>query len=357
MSEGEGGQPPPLPRIPTLWDVAARAGVSVMTASIVANGRAGRVSAVTRQRVEAAVTELRYRPNANARGLRLAKGWSVGMVVLDASPRFLAAPFTTHVVAGLSNRLGEHGYALTLQGLAPAQAEQALAFRSTGTDGLCVLPAGTRAERRRFLEALRSLDMPTVIFDEALDASLADGCTIGQDNRGGGRLLAEHVLGAGARHLLMLVPDQDWPSVEERRAGIAEAVRARGRLAQLRILRCGDESLAATRDTLRQDLARHGRPDAVLAGNDQMGIAALQALREAGWQVPAEVMVTGFNGFAFRDYSDPLLTSVRSAAYEMGAAGADALLARLATGTFPARRICLPVALLPGESTRRPAIG
>jgi LacI family transcriptional regulator len=90
----------------------------------------------------------------------------------------------------------------------------------------------------------------------------------------------------------------------------------------------------------------------VLAANDQMGIAALLALTAAGVAVPQRAMVTGFNGFAFRDYTDPVLTTVRSAAYEMGAAGADAVLARLAEGRFPDRDIRLPVALLPGGTTR-----
>jgi LacI family transcriptional regulator len=171
---------------------------------------------------------------------------------------------------------------------------------------------------------------------------------------GGGRLLGEHVLERGARRLLMLVPDQEWPSIEERRTGVIEAMSALDGAATLQILHCGDEGLVATRTALLDYLRQAGPPDAILAGNDQMGIAGLQTLKAAGLVVPRDVMVTGFNGFDFRDYSEPLLTTVRSAAYDMGAAAADVLLRRLQTGEFERQSLRLPVHLLSGEST--PAI-
>jgi LacI family transcriptional regulator len=326
-----------------------------MTISLVVNGRADRLTPATRERVERAIAELGYRPNASARGLRLRRGHAIGMIVLDASPSFLAAPFTTHLVAGLSNRLGESGYALTLQGLPPQRAGEALALRRVGTDALCALTAGTGAERERLLEAAARLGQPLVLFEETLvPVGLTDLCTIRQDDHGGGMLLGRHVIWGGARRLAMLVPRQEWPSVQERRRGVQDAMAEAGlEPGRLEVVACGNEGVAATRDALLAHIARPGGPpDAVLAANDQMGITALLALKAAGVAVPQRAMVTGFNGFAFRDYTDPVLTTVRSAAYEMGAAGADAVLARLATGRFPDRDIRLPVALLPGGTTR-----
>jgi LacI family transcriptional regulator len=76
-------------------------------------------------------------------------------------------------------------------------------------------------------------------------------------------------------------------------------------------------------------------PDAVLGGNDQMGIAALLWLQGKGLSVPEEIKVTGFNGFEFARFAVPKLTTVRSAAYAIGDLAATAVLERLQGGGVP----------------------
>ena len=77
----------------TLSDVAEASGVSLMTVSNVVNGRTSAVGEETRQRVEKEIRRLNYRPHASARSLRLARRWSVGMIIVHESPSFLADPF------------------------------------------------------------------------------------------------------------------------------------------------------------------------------------------------------------------------------------------------------------------------
>lgn len=334
----------------TLQDVARLAEVSLMSVSLVVNGRAGRLAPETRDRIEQAIARVNYRPNAAARSLRLARGTSVGMIILDAAPQFLAAPFTTQLVAGLSNRLSEHGYPLSLQGIPPTQIGRALAVRYAGVDGLCILLGGAEADRRRVMEGVAALGVPVVLFQEAPSA-MPDCCRVCQDDYAGGAAIARHVIAAGARHLAMLVPSQTWYSMAERRRGIHDVVRQQPD-ATVQELDCGDESVLRTRSALAAYLDCKGLPDAVVAGNDRMATAALLELRKRGVAIPQRVMVTGFNGFPPRDVVDPLLTTVQSPAYEMGETGAEAMLRRLATGRFDRLDIQLPVRFLPGESTR-----
>jgi LacI family transcriptional regulator len=320
-----------------------------MSVSLVVNGRAERLAPETRDRIEQAIAQLNYRPNAAARSLRLAQGTSIGLIVLDAAPQFLAAPFTTQLVAGMSNRLSEHGYPLTLQGVPPAQIGRALAIRYTGVEGLCILMGGAKADRRRVLGGVATLGLPVVLFQEA-PPNLPDCCRVCQDDHGGGNAIAQHLIEAGARRLVMLVPGQSWFSMAERRRGIEAVVRVR-RGATLEALDCGDESVPHTRAALAAYLDREGLPDAVVGGNDRMATAALLELRKRGVAVPQQVMVTGFNGFSPRDVVEPLLTTVLSSAYEMGETGAEVMLRRLRTGRFDASEMRLPVRFLPGEST------
>ena len=94
----------------TLMDIASAAGVSATTVSNVANGRLELMSAATRVRVEAAIRELNYRPNEGARNLRLSQSGAIGLIIVDESPRFLADPMTSNIVAGMSNHLSANGY-------------------------------------------------------------------------------------------------------------------------------------------------------------------------------------------------------------------------------------------------------
>ncbi|MFO1058198.1 MAG: LacI family DNA-binding transcriptional regulator [Dongiaceae bacterium] len=336
----------------TIRDIARAVGVSPMTVSNVINDRPGAVGAETRARVEQEIERQGYRPQSAGRSLRRAERLSIGLLILDDAPTYLADPFTTQVVAGLSNHLSEHGYGLLLQGMPPAAVGRSPLIRDLRTDGICAMLSGSDAVRRACLDTLASLGEPVLLFQETLrPPPAADFCRIRQDDRGGGRMLGETVLAAGAERLLMLVPQLHWPAIGERIAGVRQAMRAAGGSASLRIVRCAESEFGAIQAALAADLDAAGEPEAILAGNDQIGIAALKLMRARGRRVPRDVLITGFNAFDFWQYTDPVLTTVRSPAYEIGARGGEEILQRLRVGSFSDPDLVFPVALQRGGST------
>ena len=305
-------------RTVTLHDVAAEADVSLMTVSNVINGKFGAMKDTTRLRVERAVERLNYRPHASARSLRLSRRLSIGLIIIDDSPNYLADPFITYVLAGLSNHLSECGFGLLVQGLAERQFENSSLIRHLRTDGMCVMLSGKASVRHSFLQVLLGLDQPIILLQENVDVAHGDVCVLRQDDRGGGRLLAAHVLERGAKCLVMLLPDRDWPALEERKAGICEVVAESGGDPTLLVISCGKGDYSDTHKALAAHIDAQGLPDAFLAGNDQMGIVATKLLASLEVSVPEQVLITGFNAFEFWQYTDPPLTTVRSRAYEIG---------------------------------------
>ena len=334
----------------TLRDVAEAAGVSTMTVSNVLLGRVGRMSPQTRERIEAEITRLDYRPNSTARGLRTAAWQSIGMLIVDDAPTFLSGSFMTNIVAGLSNQLNAQNHTLVLQGVTTGKLSGALFVRDIRTDGICGYLSGNDASRQATIETLLNLRQPIVVFQETLRFPGRDFCSVRLDDRAGGRMLADEVIGAGAKQLVMLVPRLYWPGIAERVAGVRERVQAHGSVT-LRLLKSPGTAFETVQQAVARDIDTHGVPDAILAANDQMGIAVLKLLPSKGLIVPRDVLVTGFNAFEFLHYSDPVLTSIRSPAYEMGARGAQEMLERLRTGQFAAPEIVLPVTLQRGGST------
>jgi len=90
-------------------------------------------------------------------------------------------------------------------------------------------------------------------------------------------------------------------------------------------------------------------PDLIMGGNDLFGIAATQAATQLGLNVGSSPMITGFNGFTFREYSVPLLTSMHSPAYEIGQEAAIQLVSAITEGKFPESKV-FDVTFLSGDT-------
>ena len=349
-TERPGKNPLRRPGTATIRDVALAAGVSAMTVSNLINERAGTMRAETRKRIEAQIKRLSYRPHSMARSLRLARQLFIGMIIVDEQQHYLADPFTTHVVAGISNQLSSKGYGLLLQGLSAKTFGSSPLIRDIRTDAICIMLSGGDSTRRKIVEALLTLGQPLIIFQDTLRFPRADLCTIRQADRTGGTLVGNLVLGLGARRLAMLVPAVHWPAIAERVKGVRESIRKTAG-AELRVVGCGDGELRDTQAALDRDIGEHGLPDAIIAGNDQMGIAAMKLMAGRNLTVPRDIAITGFNAFEFWQYTSPVLTTVRSPAYEMGARGGVEILKRLGEGRFERPEIVYPVELQPGGST------
>jgi LacI family transcriptional regulator len=336
----------------TMKDVARAAGVTPMTVSNVINGRPNSVSAETRIRVQSEIDRLNYRPSANAQHLRLERRFSIGMIILDDDPGFLSDPFITSLVAGLGNFASEHGYSLVLHGVRPSAIDRPSLLTRVETDGVCALLSGPRKSRIDFLERIRHLRQPFILFQERIPTKFADACSISQDDFAGGRAVGLHVLRSAKRRIVWLAPATEWPALPERERGIRAAMNEVDSSAELHVLRCGDEGFAATQAALAEFTSIFGLPDAVLGGNDQMAISAMKWLQSRGCRIPDEIEVTGFNGFEVWRFSTPELTTIISPAYQMGQRAGHEIVSRLTAGSFFSRRIVLETHIKIGASTR-----
>jgi LacI family transcriptional regulator len=335
----------------TLSDVARRAGVSAMSVSNFVNGRHDTMAQATRERIAEAVDALNYRPHSAARSIRSARTWSIGLIVVDESPTYLSDGYTTQLVSGLGDALNEQGYTLQLEGLPASRLRRSRLVRQRQTDGICVLPSGQTKVRREILKTVADTGQPVVQLLEALPSWVSDGCAVMQDDRGGARELADLVLGKGARRILcMQQTHNQWQAVAERVKGIAQAVERSGADAKLDVLGCGEGRFEDVAVALEAYLVESAMPDAIMATNDQIGIALLKELRRRGIAVPEGVIVTGFNAFDFWRYSDPVLTTVRSPGFELGRSAGLSIIARLETGSFPRRKVVLTTTVQPGET-------
>jgi DNA-binding LacI/PurR family transcriptional regulator len=332
--------------VATLKDVARRASVSAQTVSNVVTGRAV-VREETRRRVVEAVERLGYRPNLAARGLRQRRAGTLGFLVVDPSPRYLADPFHGAVLTGLAEVARERGFGLVIQGASPG-ASAAQAFREGRVDGAVVTLGGTAVERQRHVDALFDAGGPFVLLEQP--APRGDAAAVLAANREGARQATRHLLAAGRRELAFVIPDLAWPAVEQRilgfRAALAETKGARGR-----VVRCGPETPEAAAEEVARVLRSQPGTSAVLGANDLLAAGVLRALRRLGRPCPEAVAVVGFDDLEIGRWVEPPLTTVRVPGEEMGRRAAELLVERLRAGRFRQRVVELATELVPRGSS------
>ncbi|WP_417711848.1 LacI family DNA-binding transcriptional regulator [Roseibium aggregatum] len=305
------GKMPPVVRA-TIRDVAARAGVSVTTASRALNDT-GRMARETRLRVQEAAQDLGYRRNSMARGLVQQRSFTLGLLTNDTYGRF-----TLPVAAGLSAAMVDRGVSVFLCAGEDDPERMRLnleAMEEKCVDGLVV--AGKRIDRGLPID-LPHTGIPVIYVNAA--------CPEGQvgfvpDDCGGAKAATSHLVGLGRRKIAHVAGPEDFAATGLREAGWKRALAEHG-LAPWGEMISGPWSEAHGYE-VAQRLFGTGRtqdpPDAVFCGNDQIARGIIDGLTALGISVPDDVAVVGFDNWEiFAQATRPPLTTVDMGLLELG---------------------------------------
>ncbi|HEX4832025.1 MAG TPA: LacI family DNA-binding transcriptional regulator [Trebonia sp.] len=317
-------------------DVAAAAGVSPMTVSRVVNGEPS-VQPETAARVERAIRELGYQRNDTARQLRR-KGQAtqtLGLVVDD-----LANPFFAGLASAVEDVARQRQY-IVLIGSSNSdlrrERELIVAFSARRVDGMIIVPA---AGSHRFLREHIATGTKVVCVDRRADGLDLDRVVV--DNRRGALTAIGRLIDQGHRRIGYLGDHQGIWTVQERYAGYAQALAARGIAPDPSLIRHGlrtrPEAAAAAAALLRHPAP----PTAVFASNDVMTMGAVDGLYGRG----KPVTLVGFDDFALADKLTPPVSVVVQDPAAIGATAAQLLFSRIGGDASPAREVVLATRLL-----------
>ncbi len=251
---------------PTLEEVAARAGVGRGTASRVING-SPRVSAQTREAVEAAVAELGYVPNRAARALAGNRTDAIALVVPESETRFFAEPYFSDIVRGVGAALAdtEMQLLLTLAGNDRERRRLAQYLTAHRVDG--VLLVSVHADDP-LPDLLEQLGMPSVISGRRHAAETLP--SVDSDNFEGARAAVDHLIARGRRSIATITGRLDVYGAQRRLDGYRKAVAAAGLDPDERLIAPADFSEEGGARAMRELLERRPDVDAVFAASDVM---------------------------------------------------------------------------------------
>jgi len=296
---------------PTIYDIAARAGVGIATVSRVING-SRRVSDKTRKAVQKAMGELGFRPNNAAR--RLAAGAPNRPRVVALMPFFTTSFYFT-VCKALSQNLSAESTDLVLvdvknQEEADRHLDRLLAERSCEGVILCSMDL---SEDRR--DQFITLNIPLV----ALDYETAEIPHIRVDNVEGGRLLSKTLKTHGSEKQALILGTREAQVFREREEGFREVCPEGSRVFETERV-----DVESGRQMTREILEAYPEVDGIACAGDTLAVGVLQELRDQGRKVPEDVQVIGFDDQPLMDALG--LTTIRQPMEEFGNWSAEAIL-------------------------------
>lgn len=299
----------------TIKDVARAAKVSVASVSRALNGVGG-VTAATEQRVRDAAARLRYVPHGAARSLITRRTNTIGALLPD-----LHGEFFSELIRGIDHRARVRGFQLLVSSSHDGLDDAAIALRAMQgrVDGIVIL--SSRLDES-FLKTNVPEDLPTVLLNSPVTGM--QHAVLNIDNFAGTHGMVRHLLGVGHRRIAFIAGPRDNYDAQQREAGFRVAMAELGHDGSPMIV-AGDFTERAGYEAGRKLLKSKTRPQAILAANDMMAVGCLQAIKDAGFAVPDDVALAGFDDIPIARYVSPALSTVRVRIADLGRSAMDLL--------------------------------
>ncbi len=297
----------------TLNDIARKSGVSVSTVSRVLNNQSikYRISQKTAARVQKAARDLNYQPNHLARGLRLKKTHTIGLVVPD-----IANPFFSYVTRMIQKYAYDYGYSLIVCNTdenIDTEIEQITLLRGKGVDGYIIMPVGV--EKDHIVELINQ-NKPVVLLDRCFDDLETNSVIV--DNYTGAYQATEFMIGLGHTKIAIIQGLLNTSTNTERLRGYTHALKDHD------ITVC-DQYIVG--NDFRKDngyietkflLGSEDLPTAIFTMSDLITLGCFEAIYEHQLEIPNDISVLSFDDIDFADFLKAPLTAVRQPKELMG---------------------------------------
>jgi len=316
-------------RIKNIAELARLAGVSTGTVSR-ALANKSLVNKETRERIQALAREHGFRPNQMARRLRTQRTGVIGIVVpLGHELRqHLSDPFFMTILGHLADGLTENGYDIMLSRVIPNDEEWLERIVDSGMlDGVLLIGQSNQSEA---IERVAAWYRPMVVWGRHAPGQVH--CTVGVDNRAGGRLAGEALIARGARNLAF-IGEIAAPEFADRYLGLCDAAEQAG------LTRPVQYEVHVASDIMAEEIAAHvealGRHDGIAAASDLIAMHTVRALADIGRRVPEDTVVTGFDDLPLAEQTIPRLTTISQSVGAGAKAMIEALFARISGSDAP----------------------
>ncbi|MFN3556765.1 MAG: LacI family DNA-binding transcriptional regulator [Bacteroidales bacterium] len=316
------------PHLTSINDIAKALGVSASTVSRALKDHPD-ISEATRNRIKAFAEKVNYRPNALALSLKKQVSSTIGIVIPEIVHHFFSS-----IISGIEDIAYSKGYRVMIcQSNEDSGREQmnVQALLDHRVDGLLVCISKSTTDFSHFKTVFKS-QVPMVFLDRVCKEIETD--RVITDDFNGARLITSHLIEMGCRRILHLGTLPQLLIGQDRQQGYLQALRDNQIAPDPElVIKCDTPSDVETHKA--QILALAPRIDAVFAVNDFTAIAAMNLLKNHGFEIPRQIAVAGFGDDPIASIVEPPLTTVEQQGYQMGQEAMNLLLERLSEPDKP----------------------
>ncbi len=335
--------------MPTMADVAKKAGVSVMTVSRIIND-SGPVKDATRKRVLRAMEELDYVPKGFTKHHIHQQINTLVLVVPD-----ITNPFFTFVARGMEDVARKHQYRVILANTDEdlyKERESIQMCLDFHADGVLICPVGDSSAESLVLLIQRQL--PFVMVDREVQGVSAD--VVKGNVKDASISLVTHLIGLGHRHIGIVTGPQQNQASRDRLAGYETALRDQGWDVDPAFIQESSMMRNANGKFIDAFLSLPHPPTALFVANVFQYAYARQRLAQLGLHMPQDLSIVGFGNTDELASGDSLLTAAIQPAYSYGSLGTQMLIERIEGMAQPLRKIILEAHLIYRQSTMPPKV-
>jgi LacI family transcriptional regulator len=268
-----------------------------------------RVSSETRERVEAAIAELGYQPNAIARSMARGRTYTLACI----SPNLTDFTYASFI-EGAESEARQQGYFLLTASAPNAETFATLVnqlLASQRTEGLLVITPNVEPHHIRIPKYVSAVFIGADPRQDWL-------ASVTLDEENAGSLATEHLIQLGHTQIAHVTGPLVADSSQNRLSGYRAAIAAARIASEPRLVYEGDWSATSGYQAVQHFLEEGIQFTAIFAQNDRMAVGAIRALRDTGKFVPQDISVIGIDDMPLASYFDPPLTTILQDTFRMG---------------------------------------
>lgn len=330
---------------PTIRDVAELAGVHPSTVSRVINNDS-RISEKTKNKVLLIIKKLEYTPNAIARGLKIKRTYTLGMLIPD-----ITNPFFAEIARGVEDAANANGFNIILCNTDDKLKKERIyleILKGKRVDGLIL---GTAHIKDKSIIELEKKKFPYILLSRNIEG-LDKNCVI-VDDVAGGIMVTEYLIKLGHRRIAHITGPPTVRAANNRLEGYKFALEKHQIEYHEELVKEGDFRIKGGYQVMKRFLKLAEPPTAIFAANDLLALGAMQAIQREKYHIPEDFCIIGFDDIRLASFVYPPLTTIRQPMLEMGALAVKMLLKIIEEGEFNQRKIVLKSKLIIRESCRK----
>ena len=321
-------------------EVAKLAGVSPSTVSRVMNGTA-KVDEEKKQRVLAAISETGFKPNELARALFKKSSKIIGVIVPN-----IENPFFNELARSIEEEAYQNGFRMLLCSSDDNTEKELMNIQiltQMNADGIIIMTNSDKTGK-----AVAECSIPVVLVDRKISGG-NEIAFIESDHYKGGKIAAEHLIQCGCKNIVCMKGPVEFSSGENRYKGYLDACRQYG---------IPEQSINCTYDyeagltAAKELLEKYPDVDGIIACNDMAAISTYKVLTEAGYKVPDDIQLIGFDNINFSRMFTPELTTVAQPITNIGTLAVQIILRHGEGMPFQKENI-LDVKLISRQTTKK----